>query len=522
MIPNLDVSTLRTGYQLRQQASFDALGAKLGLAIDVIEMTRALRIVHERDLHTMLPVLVEQLVVARTTEHNYGFHHVVQPGCRVYTCLVVCDGDRVVASVQPSVRGNPLPDPGWTIRGWDPDEPARTAKAIVAWARDPARRHDAGEFRIEKPFPTPDTGDVRADLHALELAIGARALRDPERAALRARYTRLLDEHRSLIVGDLARIVDTSVTRHGLVDGIAIRAGIVDGIAVRASRLASTSDALALLGRAPPRRVCILVDRERAWNQIATSGVLGQIRDLELTGLQRHPAFKLLDVAIERLASVPLHATERLALTWLRTTDDTWADLLPALHAPRLRALCIDHAGLGPAGAACLASPNLLPGIVDVALTDLRSEHVRAIGMRSGLRTLSLGSLSSGSEPAIADVLAHAELTAFAIDDQHVTDAILEPLALALARRPFERVALDSHAFTPAGIAQLIRSPGFGQLAQFALRVPWDATVLADAILATNARTRFELRDARSLPAAVRAHVELATTRLDGSIDADG
>ncbi|MCW5802580.1 MAG: TIGR02996 domain-containing protein [Deltaproteobacteria bacterium] len=470
--------------------------------------------------------------------------HTVRAGIRIYTCLAVRTADRVVVGVQPSARRNPFPDPGWRVKRWFA-EPTKNMKTAAAWAAEDARAADAIAFPIAAPRPAreggedllaavradPDDiaarlvyadwllerGDVRGELIRLQCELAEVPLRDPRRAAMRAREVEVLARVTSAIAGDIDGIVEACELRRGLLEGITIRAPM---LAPHLARLAAVH---------PLRRVRILVDNEKQFAQLGAVAALAGIAELELCGRPK-PTGRRRRVEPASLAGTRIFAgARRLLLTDLAVDDGGWAPFLHALHAPRLRAFGLGECDAGPAELRWLATA--LPEATDISVEGAHlAGDVRLLSdlaRRPHLHALALRMIHTDLAPLLRDLATDAaELAQLSLSYCTFGPAALDALLLLLAARPLARLALEGTDLTADVIATLLRTRELAHVAELAIN-PFpdrrDHPLYLSALLAAPPTTRIDWPWASRLRpdhlTQILAHLDLVRRRADGSVD---
>ena len=553
LVPDLDLPGVRVAYRERDSARFDALGKQLGIELELDALIVYLEQFAARDRVGLVEVIATRIFEATTSPHGYSFEHIVRAGSRIYTCLVASSEGHVVIGVQPSFKRTPFPNPGWRFPRWYAD-PSRNAVAVAAWAREPARAVDAIAFpRVELVAPRDagngeallaavianpqdddarlvyadwllERGDVRGELIRLQCELATGDLRDPRRAAIRARERELLRSLRAVMTGDLEQIVDSCV----------IRRGLVESVTLRATTLARHGDAL--LAAHPIRHARVLIDNARTFARLGAIGALARIPHLELSGRVSQTG-KLCEVEPAALAGTRLfRTTQRLSFIDMHVASDGWRDFVGALDAPWLRTLGFEGASLGRSALELLAR-GALPALDAIAVGYSQeglgdaADLVLELGTRPGLRSLALRGLPFDStlidRLAITLLARGSELMELAIARMRATDVMLEAIAERLETRRLDRLALEGNTTTIAGLAALLRAPGLANLGELVidsyLSNAQDLDLMAEALLATPPSVRInwfwgkQLGPLRGPP--VLERLDVVRVNSDDSID---
>ena len=370
-----------------------------------------------------------------------------------------------------------------------------------------------------------EQGDPRGELIRLQCELAGCALRDPRRPAIRGRERELLATVKPAITAEVA----------GQVERLVIRRGMIEAVTLRAPQLARHGEAL--LAAHPIRELRVLVDGARQYPGLVRHDLLARVPAVELSGRVK-PSGALRTGDPRVFAGTRLFAaTERLAFTDIDVDGDPWAELLPRLHAPRLRALALESVALGEAGLDALASPHALPALERLRLGNPAPQHhplgrkLLELARRPGLRALELSHCVLDDDELAVAVGFLAEraggLRELALSWCGAADATVSMLAEVLAVRPLDRLELEGSQLSVAALCRLIRAPGLADLGELVIN-PYltrddELDAIADALLAIRGPTRIRwFWGARlGLPRGGRvlAHVDVVRDSADGSID---
>ncbi len=234
-------------------------------------------------------------------------------------------------------------------------------KAIVARPADDGPRLVFADFLDESPDPA---DQARAELIRLQCALSRLPGEHPRRAELADRVGELLLAHRAA----------WSEALGGLTNGVEFRRGMLESVSLDAGTFVDRGDEL--FRKAPIRRVR-LTDAVRHLARVAESPVLGQVRELDLSGND------LGNGGVQVLLHSPyLARLEALDLSFNSLGDLGIRHLAHATGLPRLRSLALtDNTAVGADGIASLAESPHLAGLrtLDVSGIDLHEVGVQAI-----------------------------------------------------------------------------------------------------------------------------------------------
>ncbi|MEO8698674.1 MAG: TIGR02996 domain-containing protein [Kofleriaceae bacterium] len=545
ILAELDLPSLRIAYRSGAPDLTFAIGdAELALGPVAAYLERF----HDRERENLLEVLARQVHRALTSDTGYGFEHVT--GRRVFTCLAVRAGDRVVAGIQASFRRTPFPNPGWNVGKWFA-EPVRNVKGVTAWAADPARTEDTvaipvivraaaaadparGRELLAAVLADPDDldcrlvyadwlleqADVRGELIRLQCELETIPLRDPRRAEIRSRERTLLLSMGSLI-GDVEGIVEKSILRRGLLDAITIR---VPALARHGAELVATH---------PIRRARILVDSDKQFAQLRGIPALAKIPQLEISGRPKDYGKRRSVTPEQLIGSRPFHAATELTLAGMDVRNGAWLAFLNALDAPRLRTLGLVDCNAGEPELALLAAS--FPTLDTIRLDDPQGSsqsltaHVTALIGRPNLRELSIASFrfeDAHHAELVAAIHHHAPaLTSLTIRGS-VGRRTIEALRALLATRRLDRLELGSHHVTVPLLVPLLSAPELANLGELVIPVHArddEHDVMIDALLAGARSTLIDWFWGTQLSAERLAklleHVDVVRRLADGSVD---